>query len=174
MLENQIFWLFLELVADDDVMLFERPAILKITGHLMVHVHDDEMGWTKVALERKGPGVGEGLLDRFQVRTLLKSNFVSPHTRASLLGLPFAQPRKQLVIPAYGLQSSSGDSSSFRSLRSLQSSESHAFFATLRMLLEMIFLYSDDWNDEAKPRSGMRNVSLTKLDYILLYYPAGA
>ena len=76
MLENQIFWLFLELVADDDVMLFERPAILKITGHLMVHVHDDEMGWTKVALERKGPGVGEGLLDRFQVRTLLKSNFV--------------------------------------------------------------------------------------------------
>ena len=34
------------------------------------------------------------------------------------------------------------------------------------------FLYSDDWNDEAKPRSGMRNVSLTKLDYILLYYPA--
>ena len=30
MLENQIFWLFLELVADDDVMLFERPAILKI------------------------------------------------------------------------------------------------------------------------------------------------
>ena len=154
MLENQIFWLFLELVADDDVMLFERPAILKITGHLMVHVHDDEMGWTKVALERKGPGVGEGLLDRFQVRTLLKSNFVSPHTRASLLA--------------------SGDSSSFRSLRSLQSSESHAFFATLRMLLEMIFLYSDDWNDEAKPRSGMRNVSLTKLDYILLYYPAGA
>ena len=94
MLENQIFWLFLELVADDDVMLFERPAILKITGHLMVHVHDDEMGWTKVALERKGPGVGEGLLDRFQVRTLLKSNFVSPHTRASLLGLRFAQPRK--------------------------------------------------------------------------------
>ena len=46
--------------------------------------HDDEMGWTKVALERKGPGVGEGLLDRFQVRTLLKSNFVSPHARASL------------------------------------------------------------------------------------------
>ena len=57
MLENQIFWLFLELVADDDVMLFERPAILKITGHLMVHVHDDEMGWTKVALERKGRGL---------------------------------------------------------------------------------------------------------------------
>ena len=94
MLENQIFWLFLELVADDDVMLFERPAILKITGHLMVHVHDDEMGWTKVALERKGPGVGEGLLDRFQVRTLLKSNFVSPHTRASLLDLGLRSAKK--------------------------------------------------------------------------------
>ena len=119
MLENQIFWLFLELVADDDVMLFEQPAILKITGHLMVHVHDDEMGWTKVALERKGPGVGEGLLDRFQVRTLLKSNFVG--------------------FASLSQQSSSGDSSSFRSLRSLQSSESHAFFATLRMLLGMIF-----------------------------------
>ena len=45
MLENQIFWLFLELVADDDVMLFERPAILKITGHLMVHVHDGGRGF---------------------------------------------------------------------------------------------------------------------------------
>ena len=44
MLENQIFWLFLELVADDDVMLFERPAILKITGRLMVHVHDSGKG----------------------------------------------------------------------------------------------------------------------------------
>ena len=42
------------------------------------------MGWPKVALERKGPGVGEGLLDRFQVRTLLKSNFVSPHTRVTI------------------------------------------------------------------------------------------
>ena len=66
MLENQIFWLFLELVADDDVMLFERPAILKITGHLMVHVHDGGKGWTKVALERKGPGVGEVYLIDFR------------------------------------------------------------------------------------------------------------
>ena len=119
------------------------------------------MGWTKVALERKGPGVGEGLLDRFQVRTLLKSNFVSPHTRASLLALrsppilvgrffliPFATLTPIVRIP--------------RILRYAQNATGNDF------------LYSDDWNDEAKPRSGMRNVSLTKLDYILLYYPACA
>ena len=77
MLENQIFWLFLELVADDDVMLFERPAILKITGHLMWYM-SMMMRWVgpKSHWRGRGPGVGEGLLDRFQVRTLLKSNFV--------------------------------------------------------------------------------------------------
>ena len=64
MLENQIFWLFLELVADDDVMLFERPAILKITGHLMVHAHDGGLDQSRIGEE--GPGVGEVYLIDFR------------------------------------------------------------------------------------------------------------
>ena len=130
--------------------------------------------------KRKGPGVGEGLLDRFQVRTLLKSNFVSPHTRASRM-------TNSYFLLGASLRSAKKITRHSARLRLAPILVGRFFlipFATLTPIVRIPrilryaqnatgndFLYSDDWNDEAKPRSGMRNVSLRKLDYILLYYP---
>ena len=75
---------------------------------------------TSGPLEREGaPGLGWGVLDRFQVQILLDTNFVSNSDRQAKAG-------------------------GRRATRAYQ-------------LRQFDLRFTDDWNDEAKPRSGMRN-----------------
>ena len=96
-----------------------RAAILKIIAHATTCKQAAVVMWPVGHWKGRGPGLGWGVLDPFQVQILLDTNFVSNSDRQAKAG-------------------------GRRATRAYQ-------------LRQFDLRFTDDWNDEAKPRSGMRN-----------------
>ena len=91
-------------------------------------------------------------------------------------GLRYAQPR---INTRHSSRPTGSFQSSFRKLLLIplglrpRSNRRNSTQISLRSICywKWFFHYSDDWNDEAKPRSGMRNVSLTSWTILFCTIP---